>query len=62
MVKPTYFERLQSVEMSVNFEFRVIEEKQIDGLNRMTQENVSFLHQLLKHFWSDVCFWRRFNL
>ena len=50
MVKPTYFERLQSVEISVNFEFRVIEEKQTDGLNRMTQENVSFLHQFLKHF------------
>ena len=43
MIKPIYFEKLQSVEKSVNFKFKVVEEKRIDGLDRMAQENVSFL-------------------
>ena len=43
LVHLTSFERLQSVEKSVNFKFRVIEEKWINELDKLTQEQFSFL-------------------
>ena len=43
LVHLTSFERLQSVEKSVNFKFRVTEEKWINELDKLTQEQFSFV-------------------
>ena len=59
MAEPTYStssKGLQSVKKSMNFKFRAIEETSIDELDKLTQEKFNFLLQILKHFWSDMCF------
>ena len=54
MVEVTSFEMLQSIKKSINFAFRVIEEKRIHKLDKLPQEKFSFLLSLLKYFWR-VC-------
>ena len=50
MVEVTSFEMLQSIKKSINFAFRVIEEKRIHKFDKLPQEKFSFLLSLLKYF------------